>query len=236
VKLVPPLLLLIAASAPSSAQTTPMPGTDDPRLQTLVERPGEPARLVAFPDASLTLIMRQGERVQRVVLSDSSAFRVTVTGDNDSVSIRPLRPGALARMQVETGSGNHEFNLETGRGLAAAYVVRLIGSSAEPAQPVAAEAGGPPDLSTMTGRYRLDGDRTLRPHEIADDGAKTYLEWGREQALPAVLGIGPTGQEEVVAGFMRDDIFTIDRVYSQLVFRIDKHKTVATRETGEERR
>jgi type IV secretion system protein VirB9 len=100
----------------------------------------------------------------------------------------------------------------------------------EVAQPVA-EAPTRPDFSTMAGHYRLDGDRTLRPYEIADDGAKTYIEWGREQSIPAVLGVGPTGEEEVVAGFMRDDIFTIDRVYSELVFRIDKHKTVATRET-----
>jgi type IV secretion system protein VirB9 len=234
VKLVPSVLLL-AISIPLSAQTAPQPGTDDPRLQTLVERPGELARLVAFPEASLTLIMRQGERVQRVVLSDSTAFRVTVTGDNDSVNIRPLRPGAFARMQVQTGTGSHQFSLETGHGLAAAYVVRLIGSPGGSAEP-AARTGGPPDLSTMTGRYHMDGDRTLRPHQIADDGAKTYIEWGREQALPAVLGIGPTGQEEVVAGFMRDDIFTIDRVYSRLVFRIDKHKTIATREIAGERR
>lgn len=228
-------MLLLAASVQLSAQTSPVPGTDDPRLQTLVERPGEPARLVAFPDASLTLIMRQGERVQRVVLSDSTAFRVTVTGDNDSVSIRPLRPGAIAQMQVETGTGNHQFSLETGRGLAAAYVVRLVGSSGESAQPVA-EVAARPDFSTMPGHYRLDGDRTLRPHLITDDGAKTYIEWGREQSIPAVLGVGPTGEEEVVAGFMRDDVFTIDRVYSELVFRIDKHKTVATRESGRERR
>jgi type IV secretion system protein VirB9 len=231
-----PALLLLAAGAPLGAQTAPQPGAEDPRLQTLVERPGETARLVAFPNASLTLIMRPGERVQRIVLSDSSAFRVAVTGDNDSVSVTPLRPGALARMQVETGTGNHQFQLETGRGLAAAYVVRLVGASAETSEAAPTAAAGRPDFSAMAGHYRVDGDRTLRPVQIADDGAKTYIEWGREQSIPAVLGIGPTGDEEVVAGFMRDDIFTIDRVYSELVFRIDKHKTVAMRETEGRRR
>ena len=228
-------ILLLATAAQLGAQTAPQPGADDPRLQTLVERPGEAARLVAVPEATLTLIMHKGEQVRRVVLSDSSAFRVAVTGDNDSVSIRPLRPGALATMQVDTDTGSHRFDLETGRGLAAASVVRLIGSPAEPAQPAALTAARP-DFSTMTGHYRVDGDRTLRPEQIADDGAKTYIEWGRAQSIPAVLGIGPTGEEEVVAGFMRDDVFTIDRVYSELVFRIDKEKTVATRETSGRRR
>jgi type IV secretion system protein VirB9 len=48
-----------------------------------------------------------------------------------------------------------------------------------------------------------------------------------------VLGIGATGQEEVVPGYMRHGIFTIDRVYSELIFRIDRHQTVASRETGD---
>jgi type IV secretion system protein VirB9 len=219
---------LLLTSVPLSAETTPLPGADDPRLQTLVEQPGEPARLVAFPDASLTLIMRKGERVERVRLSDSSAFRVTLTGDNDSVSITPLSPGAVATMEVDTGSGSHVFSLETGRGLAAAYVVRVVDSSAVTEQETLQNS--PPDLAAMSGRYRVTGDRALRPTQIADDGAKTYIAWGSEQSLPAVLGIGPTGQEEVVAGHMRAGFFTIDRVYPQLVFRIDKQKTVATRE------
>jgi type IV secretion system protein VirB9 len=228
VRILSAALLLLAAPSPVGAETGATPGLDDPRLQTLVEQPGEPGRLVAFPEASLTLIMRKGERVQRVALSDSSAFRVVITGDNDSLSITPLRPGGVATMQVDTGDQLHQFNLETGRGLAAAYVVRLVASPEELAQ-----GAGPVerrDLSVMTGRYRLTGDRTLRPQRIADDGAKTFIEWGTEQSLPAVLGIGPTGEEEIVAGYMRNGLFTIDRVYPQLVFRIDRHRTIATRE------
>lgn len=222
-------LLLVGAAAPLGAQVVPTPGTEDPRLQTLVQLQGERARLVAFPEASLTLIMTGGERVERVVLSDSSAFRVTVTGDADSVSITPLRPGAAASMAVETDMGRREYDLETGRGLAAAYVVRLVELPEELHGDFRQDLR--PDLGAMSGQYRLKGDRSLRPTRIADDGVKTYVEWGTEQSIPAVLGIGPTGEEEVVAGFMREGIFTIDRVYPELVFRIDKQKTTAIRET-----
>jgi type IV secretion system protein VirB9 len=228
VKLAFVALLLVTAS-PVCAEATPMPGADDPRLQTLVERPGEPARLVVFPEGSLTLILRRGERVERVVLSDSAAFRVAVTGDNDSLNISPLRPGATATMDVHTASGIHRFNLQTGRGLAAAYVVRLLAAPALAAQQAIPAAL--PDQAAMSGRYRLSGDRSLRPKRIADDGAKTYIEWNRAQSLPAVLGIGPSGEEEVVAGYMRHGVSTIDRVYSELVFRIDKQKTTARRQS-----
>lgn len=223
-------LLLACIAAPALAQASPTPGSVDPRLQTLVQPEGQRARLVIFPEASLTLIMRRGERVQRVVLSDSAAFHVAVTGDNDSVSITPLRAGALATMTVQTNEGQHLFDLETGRGLTAAYVVRLVGST--PLASQAAPRERPPDFAAMPGHYNLKGDQVLRPERIADDGSKTYIEWSEAQPLPAVLGVGATGQEEVVPGHMRDGIFTIDRVYSELVFRKDKQKTTALRQAG----
>jgi type IV secretion system protein VirB9 len=227
-------MLLLAASAPLGAETAPLPGPDDPRLQTLVEQPGETARLVAFPEASLTLIMQQGEQIQRVVLSDGAAFHVAITGDNDSLSITPLRAQASATLQVETASGMHRFDLETGRGLAAAYVVRMVASSEAASAPVPVDTA--PDLASMSGHYRIDGDRATRPARIADDGARTYIAWGSEQSLPAVLGIGPSGDEEVVAGYMRHGFFTIDRVYPELVFRIDRKKSTATRQVEVARR
>jgi type IV secretion system protein VirB9 len=183
---------------------------------------------VAFPQASLTLIMREGERVQRVVLSDNSAFHVVGTGDNDSRSITPLHAGAVATMTVQTDKGQHLFDLATGSGDSAAYVVRLVGAN----QPVARNPAQilRQDLAALPGHYNLKGDKALRPEKIADDGSKTYIQWGASQALPAVLGIGPTGQEEVVPGYVRNGVFTIDRVYSELVFRMDKQKTIALRE------
>jgi type IV secretion system protein VirB9 len=223
-----PALLLIAAASPLHAQISPVPGTEDPRLQTLIHEEGRRVRLVAFPESSLTLIIAPGDRIERVELSDSSAFQVVVTGDSDSLGITPLRPEATATMAVETRMGRHEYDLETGRGLAAAYIVRVLGSADEFEEDFRQELQ--PDLAAMTGRYRLKGDRSLQPRRIADDGYKTYIEWGPEQSLPAVLGIGPTGEEEVVAGHMRGGLFTIDRVYSELVFRIDREKTTAVRE------
>jgi type IV secretion system protein VirB9 len=171
--------------------------------------------------------MRPGERVERIVLSDSSAFRVTITGDNDSVSITPQRAGAVATMEVVTGSGSHRFNLETGHSLAAAYVVRMITAADQPAGPGQVVPNA--NLASMSGQYAMKGDRGLRPKQIADDGAKTYIAWAPEQSLPAVLGIGPGG-DEVVPGYMRGGLFTIDRVYPQLVFRIDRRETTAVRQ------
>ena len=96
--------------------------------------------------------------------------------------------------------------------------VVLSGCALSGEPPVLADATDP----GMTGRYRLSGAAELRPVRIADDGTHTYIVWSTEQALPAVFAISAVGTEEMVDGYMRNDVFTIDRIHQQLVFRIDK--------------
>ena len=71
------------------------------------------------------------------------------------------------------------------------------------------------------GRYRLSGDRAIRPNGIDDDGAKTYIEWAAESSLPAVYSVDAAGKESLVNGNMRDGIFVIDSVVDRLVFRLE---------------
>lgn len=214
---------LAALAAGASAQVSPSPGFDDPRLQTVTYDPSRPVRLVAFPDATLTVMLLPGEQITRVTVSDPLAFEARATGANDSLGVRPLRADATATLLVDTAQRRYEFELATGNGLTAAYVVRFVGGSSAP--PVAQRAPTP----AATGAYRLSGERDLLPSRIADDGTRTYLEWTATQSLPAVFGIGYNGEEEVVDGYMRDGVFTIDRVYGELVFRIDKKRARARR-------
>ena len=69
----------------------------------------------------------------------------------------------------------------------------------------------------------------MRPATIRDNGRKTVITYAPGQPLPAVFAIGATGDEEVVDGYMRGEAFVIDRVHSELVFRIDKKKARAIR-------
>jgi type IV secretion system protein VirB9 len=80
-------------------------------------------------------------------------------------------------------------------------------------------------------RYRVSGDKALRPSAISDDGRHTYIEWPRDRALPAVCALKDGGQEALVNGMMRDDVFVIDSIASRLVFRIDKKVARADRLT-----
>ena len=223
-------LLAVLAAVPAAAQIAPTPSFEDPRLQTVSFEPGQAIRLVVFPDSSLKLVFHRGELIERVVVSDGAAFRAAVVGADDTIEIAPLRAGAVADLRVSTSQRQYLFSLHTGSALSAAYVVRLVDAAAEQGQQREQVAASNPDPGAPLVGYRVKGDRALRPDSIVDDGMRTFIDWHRDKALPAVFGLGPGGEEEIVAGYMRDDTFVIDRIYPELVFRFDKRRATARRE------
>lgn len=121
----------------------------------------------------------------------------------------------------------------------------LIGTSS----PLAAQSQGelppqpatsttPPGFPPIAGQpqsperwwsYRLRGRDTLKPVGIRDDGEKTYILFSPDQLLPAIFAISPTGDETLTNGHMRGAVFVLDRVWDELVFRIDGKKATARR-------
>ncbi len=79
----------------------------------------------------------------------------------------------------------------------------------------------PPVIETVV-VYKLKGDRPLYPGRITDDGERTYIEWDRDVEMPAVFALNEQGQEILVDGYMRGGLYTIDRVYPQILFRLDR--------------
>tara|TARA_Y100000815_G_scaffold64543_1_gene53140 strand:+ start:2327 stop:2740 length:414 start_codon:yes stop_codon:yes gene_type:complete len=77
--------------------------------------------------------------------------------------------------------------------------------------------------------YRVRGTDALKPASVRDDGEKTYIRFAPDQLLPAIFAISPTGDETLTNGYMRGEEFVLDRVWQELVFRIDGKKATARR-------
>lgn len=223
-------LALLAFGAPLTAQVFPVPCPETPRIQTADWRPGEQLVLTALPQTALTVLLEPGETIREAALGGSLAWEVTVSAETDSFQVTPLAGAVPASLVVQTDRRAYNFVLETGDGLQAAYLVRLRYGALQPAYAVQSAPSSQP-LSGLDWTYRLRGDRAVQPASIRDNGAKTVIEYAPGQALPAVFAIGPTGEEEVVDGYMRGGRFIIDRVHQELVFRIDKAKATARRST-----
>ena len=198
----------------------------------------EDARVAMLPvsgDARLTLhtalrtpqtiLFPQGEQIIDVTVSDPAIYRPGVSMAGDSLVLVPDSEIGFAQMTVETLGGVYEFDLVPVQAGQAPLVVQVGGAQL----PLAGGGSQPQEVPPDTSQYRLRGDRAVQPAAISDDGTKTYLIWGEKQAMPAVFAIGPSGEEEMVEGYMRGGVYTIDRVYAELVFRIDKEKARAQR-------
>lgn len=200
--------------------------TSDARIVAMPVTPSGYLRLRTASDVTQSVLFRQGERITSVILSDPTAFFVTVAGTGDSLALRAASPSAFGVMSVRTSLRSYEFELMTGSAAAAPAVVRLV-EQAPVYRPTPVPLGSVDPASRFT--YRLSGSKALRPAAISDDGAKTFIEWPGDQAVPATFALGPTGDEQMVDGYMRGGIYTIDRVYQTLIFRIDKQSATATR-------
>jgi type IV secretion system protein VirB9 len=225
---------LAFAQAPASAQVKPQPGAGDPRIQGIDYAPEQVVTLQGTPGYELTVELSPDEQVENVALGDSGAWQVTANRRGDHLFIKALQSGVSTNMTVVTSVRLYNFELVPLSGPTGdmPYTIRFR-------YPGTADSNaGDEDAASASGkgRYVLSGDKDLRPSAISDDGRHTYIQWPRDRALPAVYAIGGDGQEALVNGMMRDDIFVIDSVSEKLVFRIDDHVARAERRAVRETR
>lgn len=223
------MALALAASTPALAQVVPSFEVDNPRVQSITYVDGENVLLTVLPDSGATVMFERGERIERVVLDNSDAFDIRVSPDGDGLLVLPQREDAATRIAITTDRRPYRITARTGSGLTAAYLLQYRYDDA----PFTEEEAVTPlaDIpAEARWTYRLRGDREVRPLAIRDDAQRTYITYATNQALPAVFAEGPSGDEEVVNGYMRGEVFVIDRVYSELVFRIDDERATARRQ------
>jgi len=221
------ILIAIAALSSSQvlAQVYPTLSQDTPRLQTVAASPDTRVVLTALPKTALTVMLERGQIISRIVLDGNRSWDIRVSAEADSFQVTPQESAAPATLYVTADGKVYEFGLETSVGLRAGYLVRLISPDGEELT----ESSVSEPIENLDWSYKLRGDRTVRPTSIRDNGEKTVIEYAPGQALPAVFAIGPSGDEEVVDGYMREGRFVIDRIHRELVFRIDKEKATARR-------
>jgi type IV secretion system protein VirB9 len=207
-------LLIALAPAGLSAQVHPVPGSGDPRLQTVLYDADQVVQLQGTPGFQIDVEFAADEAIENVAVGDSAAWQVTPNRRGDHLFVKPLISGVTTNMTVVTSARTYVFELAPLSGGEMAYTVRFR-------YPNVQTAANETQASEVEGRYRLSGARALRPSRIADDGIHTYIEWPHEASLPAVYALDAHGQESLVNGGMRDGLFVIDGISQRLVFRVD---------------
>ena len=217
----PILGCILAASSLYAAADAQVPG--DPRIASLAWVSGARLPLAISPGNSVTVIFASSERIQSVTVDDPGAVEVTPSSNGDSLVIHTLRSLPPLGLVVETDRRSYRFNLVPAIDTNAPYLVRMT----YPA--TAAAFNSMPAAPRPGGIWKVTGAKALTPTAISDDGTHTYVRWSRDQLIPAVFAVNDVGGEELVDGYMRGDVYTIDRINRRLVFRIDKAKASAVR-------
>jgi type IV secretion system protein VirB9 len=215
------LLLLLAA--PAGAQVNPRPGDGDPHLQTVDYNSGQIVRLRSAPGYQLMVELSADEEVKSVALGDTGSWQVSASKSGDRLFIKPTGAGAATNMTVVTSVRVYNFEL-VGQPQASPdmpYTVEFHYPAA-PTLPTDARYVDVSAASRRLSRYRISGDKWLRPSTVSDDGQHTYIAWPKGVPIPAVYAVDRSGAEVLINGMMgTDDVYVVDGAPQVLTFRID---------------
>lgn len=218
-------LLGLLLAMPVAAQLRPEPGPGDPRIQSVLYDANQVVQLQVATGYQLTVEFAPDERIENVAVGDSGAWQVTPNKRGDRLFIKAVGQGVTTNLTVVTDARTYAIELSPLFGAlpTMAYTVRFRYATPAAVTLVANDAALGP------GRYKLSGDKALRPAAIDDDGVHTYIAWGPDQTLPAIFAIDDKGNETLVNGMTREGRFVIDAVSNKLVFRIDRQTAGAMR-------
>lgn len=217
------LALSVVSSAKAQDAT---PSHKRGRVHSVRYVPSRPIRLETTPGSDITVLFERGEHINDIQLENFTHYQATLSADQDSVLIHTKNVPSLfafdkVLLRVSSVRRTYQFilvNAGAGHGSASVLKVRY------PKRYKRSEK----KANVLPSQYLLIGEHEVRPTTIHDDGAKTYIAWSASSAVPAVFAI-EHGREEMVEGYVRAGIYTIDRVYMRLIFRIDKHVATAER-------
>lgn len=218
------VLALLVAAPPAHAQVRPVPGSGDPRLQTVLYAPDQVVELSIATGYQLMVSFAPGERIETIAVGDSAAWQVTANKSGAYLFVKAVQAGGDSNLTVVTDAHVYSFAL-----------IRAFGPDSE--MPFAVNFTYPPpppavvakQVDTASYRYRLSGARAIRPSLVQAEGTNLVLEWPISSALPAVFRIDDDGQETLVNGEMRDGRFVVAGSPTRLIFRLDRSIATATR-------
>jgi type IV secretion system protein VirB9 len=209
--------------SPALAEVLPKPGTGDPHIQTVVYDPQQVVAIHVEAGFAVTVELSPEERIETVTVGDAGSWQVQVNRRADRLVIKPVGYPRPTNLTAITDQRSYNFTLYSANISyeALPYTVSFTYPAPAMEQPV--------PVAVATGRYRLRGDRHLRPAAISDNGEFTSIIWPTDVTLPAVYKEDERGNAALVNGLMRDGAYVVEGVHRRLVFVIGKARATATR-------
>lgn len=224
---------------PAHASDTPKPGTKDARVRNINYDPDQVVTIVGSFRHAIEIQFGPGETVTQAALGDTVSWQIAPV--KNILFLKPRERAAGTNLIVVTDAGGaprtYHFNLSLGTGQQM-YGVRfrypreeraLATLQAQVAQAEAAQAietnitRTALDHAVIEGvrnmRYTVQGDASLQPTEISDNGEFTVLRYPGHADIPSIFAVDVDGTETIVPYDVREDFVVIHAVYRQIRLR-----------------
>ncbi len=224
---------------PAFASETPVPGSKDARVRTVNYDPDQVVAIVGSFRHAIEIQFGPGETITQAALGDTVSWQIAPVGN--IVFLKPRERAGPTNMIVVTNAGGaprtYHFNLSLGTGQAM-YGIRfrypreeraLAALEAQVAQAQAARTietnitSIALDHAVIEGtrnlNYTVQGDTSLQPTEISDNGEFTVLRYPGHADIPSIFAVDVDGTETIVPYDVREDFVVVHAVYRQLRLR-----------------
>lgn len=227
------------APDPVYASEMPRPGAKDARVRNVNYDPDQVVTIVGSFRHAIEIQFGPGETVTQAALGDTVSWQIAPVGN--ILFLKPREKAAGTNLIVVTNAGGtprtYHFNLSLGSGQQM-YGVRFRYPREERAaaalQAQIAEAQAAKAIETNIAQTALDhaviegvrnmnytvqGDSSLQPTEISDNGEFTVLRYPGHADIPSIFAVDVDGTETIVPYDVREDFVVIHAVYRQLRLR-----------------
>ena len=203
---------------------------NDPRLVERMYDPDEVILVQGKTDVQAMIQFGDDEAIENVAIGDSAAWQVSPNQRANLLFVKPLEPSAKTNMTVVTNRHTYLFDLVASPRAKPLYVLRFAESA--PAAPNSLELAAAQDPlavvdpAMLNFKWVAQGERSLQPDEVFDDGRSTYLRWEQDRPVPAILIENYEGDEGPVNSSVRGDTVIVDGVPRQIILRSGREKAI----------
>jgi P-type conjugative transfer protein VirB9 len=219
--------LSLTLPTPVLAESTPVPGSADARIRSVVYNQNNVVAVDASYGISTMIVLGESEHIETIAVGDSVAWKVEPNKRGNIIFLKPVAPKAATNMNVVTDKRLYTFVLRSHDAPLRTQIYKIQfrypGEDYDARLQAQAEAlvNDPNrrafNVKNANTDYGFKGAETLKPVAIFDDGTKTWFQFQGE--IPAIF-IVDNDRNESLANYRREGNFVVvDKISRQWTLR-----------------